>query len=323
MVTPTHKSFSDAVLMCDVSRVKTMLNQPDTKIEINRPTTHDHQPALLSSSAKGCLEMVRLLMHHGADITVKNKEGWSALHLSVFHGHLEVASFLLKTLENHRKIFSSPYFSEPSLGTTEGSCEGTNRHESLYYKDTPDEFRTTIKSTTMSKIKKKLSDHVSSVNLKHSKKSTHFNKNKNFSISSNSSMNLDIRNQILLETRYLNENARMESLDESKDSDMNSKKNVFEETRVFAPSQHHIPFDASSTHANLHHQSIYSNINTTSDYACILNASLVAQPPIYPSYTSPFLTPPTTPSPPLFQIMPIITSAKKMQKKHKIKRLKN
>ena len=78
-----------------------MLQEPHTVLDLNRPTADDGQTALHRSCSTGNLELVKLLVSHGADPHRKNSEGWSALHLAVFNGHSEVTSYLLQVLHKH------------------------------------------------------------------------------------------------------------------------------------------------------------------------------------------------------------------------------
>jgi len=56
----------------------------------------DGQTALHHSCRTGNLELVKLLVSHGADIRLANRDGWSALHIAVGAGHRDVARFLLR-----------------------------------------------------------------------------------------------------------------------------------------------------------------------------------------------------------------------------------
>jgi Ankyrin repeats (3 copies) len=60
----------------------------------------DGQTALHQSCRAGNLELVKLLVSHGADVRLANRDGWSALHIAVGAGHQDVARYLLRV---HRR----------------------------------------------------------------------------------------------------------------------------------------------------------------------------------------------------------------------------
>jgi ankyrin repeat protein len=43
-----------------------------------------------------CIQVVELLLNHNADVNVKNKEGWTPLHLAATHGHSKIVEIILK-----------------------------------------------------------------------------------------------------------------------------------------------------------------------------------------------------------------------------------
>lgn len=47
------------------------------------------------SCARGNLEMVKLLVQHGANQSIKNKAGWFPIHLASFYGHMDIFLFLI------------------------------------------------------------------------------------------------------------------------------------------------------------------------------------------------------------------------------------
>lgn len=56
----------------------------------------------LNAAAKlGNVEIIKLLIKHGANIHRTNGSGYSPLHQAVFHNHLEVAKMLLDIGADH------------------------------------------------------------------------------------------------------------------------------------------------------------------------------------------------------------------------------
>ena len=52
------------------------------------------------SAQKGHLEVARALIEAGADVNAKKNDGWTPLHWSAQKGHLEVARALIKAGSN-------------------------------------------------------------------------------------------------------------------------------------------------------------------------------------------------------------------------------
>ena len=52
--------------------------------------------ALHLASINGHLDIVRLLLTEGADITIADNDGWTALHYASDRGHLDIANCLRK-----------------------------------------------------------------------------------------------------------------------------------------------------------------------------------------------------------------------------------
>ena len=49
------------------------------------------------ASTKGNLALVQLIYENGADIDVKNRDGWSALHCAAYFNHLKIVMTMTKT----------------------------------------------------------------------------------------------------------------------------------------------------------------------------------------------------------------------------------
>lgn len=52
------------------------------------------------ASQSGYLEIVKILLYHGANINNKSLDGWSPLHFASYNGHLETLKFLI----THRSL---------------------------------------------------------------------------------------------------------------------------------------------------------------------------------------------------------------------------
>ncbi|KZL78694.1 multiple ankyrin repeats single KH domain (pfs domain-containing protein) [Colletotrichum tofieldiae] len=55
---------------------------------------------LNAASSKGHLEVVKLLLEKGADITVTNESGWTPLHTASFNGYVKLARLFLQARKN-------------------------------------------------------------------------------------------------------------------------------------------------------------------------------------------------------------------------------
>ena len=63
--------------------------------DVNAP--HFETPSLIWAAIMGQTQAAELLLQHGADVNGKNRDGNTALHLTMFLGHTETAELLLKS----------------------------------------------------------------------------------------------------------------------------------------------------------------------------------------------------------------------------------
>ncbi|XP_041477004.1 fibronectin type 3 and ankyrin repeat domains protein 1-like [Lytechinus variegatus] len=84
-----HKAI---ILTQDLQKAREILESGDVWIDV--PDKFGYTP-LMAASQKGVVEMVDLLIEHGADINMQNGSGKDALMLSCFAGHLDVVRRLL------------------------------------------------------------------------------------------------------------------------------------------------------------------------------------------------------------------------------------
>ena len=75
--------------MVEVRRLLTIGVNVDERYE-NRDT------ALHCASAKGRVEVIKLLVEHGADKEAKDADGATPLHLAAFNGHVEAIKLLVQ-----------------------------------------------------------------------------------------------------------------------------------------------------------------------------------------------------------------------------------
>jgi len=90
-----------AVTNGDLREVTNLLNDPTFQVAINSTSltsTGRHQgTCLVKACSKGYNEIVKILIQHHADVTIKDGFGWTALHDAVERNRIDVAT----TLINH------------------------------------------------------------------------------------------------------------------------------------------------------------------------------------------------------------------------------
>lgn len=70
------------------------LLKSSTFINLNYVDTDGETP-LHRVCVKGSLEMVKLLVHYGANQSIKNKTGWFPIHLASYYGHMDIFLYLI------------------------------------------------------------------------------------------------------------------------------------------------------------------------------------------------------------------------------------
>jgi len=111
-----HQLFLDAVRCGDAPRLRHLLDPPDSSVlpsgesplstsgggpRCPQPVninvfSADGQTALHQCCRAGNLELVKILVSYGADVTLATRDGWTALHIAVGAGHQDVVRFLLR-----------------------------------------------------------------------------------------------------------------------------------------------------------------------------------------------------------------------------------
>ena len=113
---PTHRSHFDEALQAafrgaadagDSAEVARLLRSAGAGgVDIDRYGADGRTPLLRACAAAAAedssadrrksLDLVRLLVDHGADVRLRTREGWSALHVASFGGCPELVSYLIR-----------------------------------------------------------------------------------------------------------------------------------------------------------------------------------------------------------------------------------
>ncbi|OQV13343.1 hypothetical protein BV898_12453 [Hypsibius exemplaris] len=72
----------------------------------------------------GKLDLLKILLELGADVSLASRDGWNALHLAVYNGHRDISSFLMASSSGSNA--SSPSSSPPSSPATAVAVRGVN-----------------------------------------------------------------------------------------------------------------------------------------------------------------------------------------------------
>ena len=70
------------------------VDSPSTFINLNF-LDRDGQTPIHRACKTGNLDMVKLLVKHGASQNIKNNQGWFPIHLATYHGHYDILKFLI------------------------------------------------------------------------------------------------------------------------------------------------------------------------------------------------------------------------------------
>ena len=89
----TEPDIIEAVLKNNYILVKKQL---ECGLSVERRSTISGQTPLIIAVDNNRVDLVRLLLKHGANISTTDKEGWSALRKAVYHNHLEILKILLQ-----------------------------------------------------------------------------------------------------------------------------------------------------------------------------------------------------------------------------------
>jgi len=92
--------FGSSALMCSASHghldaLRTLCANGNVDINL---LSRFGQTALMKAAQAGKLESIKILLDHGADPTVRNKQGKGAIEIAEEKGHPHVAEFLRKTI---------------------------------------------------------------------------------------------------------------------------------------------------------------------------------------------------------------------------------
>lgn len=101
---PLHK----AVFQNDISRINEILTTTCLpKINLDQMDTHGNT-ALHLAAMLGNIEAAKLLLEHGANVGLKNNDGWKSLHEAISYGDRKMIGLLLSSLkkQSHRSLSS-------------------------------------------------------------------------------------------------------------------------------------------------------------------------------------------------------------------------
>ncbi|KAG0710688.1 Notch-regulated ankyrin repeat-containing protein [Chionoecetes opilio] len=93
--------FQAAVQEGDPRELKRILTRYSQLVQINGFTA-DGQTALTQSCLDGNLEVVKMLVAHGASLHLTNRDGFSPLHLACWRGKYDVMQYLLRYASSRR-----------------------------------------------------------------------------------------------------------------------------------------------------------------------------------------------------------------------------
>ena len=87
--------FHEAVRLENYTELARLLRaSPPARLDVNIFDRHGQTP-LHQSVLKGNLEMVKLLVHCGADVALANRDGWNAVHIASYRGYYDIAHYLI------------------------------------------------------------------------------------------------------------------------------------------------------------------------------------------------------------------------------------
>uniref|UniRef100_T1IY83 Uncharacterized protein n=1 Tax=Strigamia maritima TaxID=126957 RepID=T1IY83_STRMM len=87
-----QETFLKAVRRGDTCELQRIFQHWEININV---FDQEGQTALHQSCMDGNLELVKLLVKFGADVTLANRDGWSALHIAAYGGHQDIALYLI------------------------------------------------------------------------------------------------------------------------------------------------------------------------------------------------------------------------------------
>nr|XP_053647252.1 protein phosphatase 1 regulatory subunit 12B-like [Cherax quadricarinatus] len=93
--------FVRAVQDGDPRELKRILTRYSQLVQINGFTA-DGQTALTQSCMDGNLEVIKVLVAHGASLHLTNRDGFSPLHLACWRGKYDVMQYLLRSASSRR-----------------------------------------------------------------------------------------------------------------------------------------------------------------------------------------------------------------------------
>ena len=89
-----QSKFEEALQSSDCSKVEDILSCYSDNIDINLLNDEGNTP-LQTATLGGNLDIVRLLIRHGADPSVTSRDGWSTLHIAAYTGHSSITQYIM------------------------------------------------------------------------------------------------------------------------------------------------------------------------------------------------------------------------------------
>ena len=89
--TRTGTALMDAVFRGDADAVKTLLSKRGF---VNAKDEYSGRTPLIMATVNGHIEIVKALLGKGADVSVKDADGWTALMFAQEYGHAEIERLL-------------------------------------------------------------------------------------------------------------------------------------------------------------------------------------------------------------------------------------
>lgn len=105
--------FAQAVREGNPRELKRILTRYSQLVQINGFTS-DGQTALTQSCLDGNLEVIKVLVAHGASLHLTNRDGFSPLHLACWRGKYDVMQYLLRSAAASASASASAASSAPT-----------------------------------------------------------------------------------------------------------------------------------------------------------------------------------------------------------------
>jgi ankyrin repeat protein len=89
---------------------------------------HDGQTLMHRVCRQGNLDILKLLVKHGASQNLKNKDGWFPIHLATYFGHYELVKFLINENNFQHQSLIAVYDDDVTYNRVHLNCAQYNRN---------------------------------------------------------------------------------------------------------------------------------------------------------------------------------------------------